>query len=332
MDMNVNVDRARQYDDVSRYTRLMLCLPHNNLHNIRVRNQQQQQQQQQQGTGAQQQRTISTIQCRTHLTRIFSLSQDATRFLVFSVFLVFVSLLCFPSFFSSLWHSNLFVNIPFALHNIAHKISNSFSLYFYYTRSPAHGRSGPQSFLTPPTAHKWLPHAHCICCQLLCLRVCVWVRVCVAFFCLFYCLLSCQPNTRALPSVRLVLRAAVAGEIREETAENPFVRTRPGVEAERASEWARERESARVKAHGVKACESCTWVARIVVAYEVNTRWDSIEASPLSAVCVCITWVYMCACVRELNNIWVCVRFAFCLCIKQRAFISNLARAKKPAA
>lgn len=30
----------------------------------------------------------------------------------------------------------------------------------------------------------------------------------------------------------------------------------------------------------------------------------------------------------ELNGIWVCVRFALCLCFKQRAFISNLARAK----
>lgn len=109
-DMDVNVDRARQHDDVSshtRLTRLVLCLPHNNLHNIRVRNQQQQQQQQQ-GTVAQQQRTISTIQCRTHLTRIFSLSQDATRFLLFSIsqfflflfsfFLVFLLLFVAPEF------------------------------------------------------------------------------------------------------------------------------------------------------------------------------------------------------------------------------------------
>lgn len=90
--------------------------------------------------------------------------------------------------------------------------------------------------------------------------------MCVGFFCLFYCLLSCQPNTRALPSVRLDFRAAVAGEIREETAENPFVRTLPGVGAERA----RERESKRVKALRVKACESCAWVARLVVADEVE--------------------------------------------------------------
>jgi len=44
-----------------------------------------------------------------------------------------------------------------------------------------------------------------------------------AFCLIYFFLLSCQPNTRVANRPLVVLWAAVAGEIREETAENHFV-------------------------------------------------------------------------------------------------------------
>jgi len=88
VDIEVDMDTARQYDEVK--ARLVLALAHNNLHNIRVRNQQQQQQHEQQQQQGYQQRseaaaeTISTIQYNTLWQDIYFHShRTCFRFLFF---------------------------------------------------------------------------------------------------------------------------------------------------------------------------------------------------------------------------------------------------------